>query len=51
MCMAILSACISVHHVDADPFLAKERESDVLALELQVVVSHGVGAGNQSQVL
>lgn len=50
MCMDILSACVSVHHVDADP-LAKERESDVLALELQVVVSHSVGAGNQTQVL
>lgn len=44
MCMSILSAYVSVHHV-------QERALDPLKLEVQKVISHCVGAGNFTGVL
>jgi hypothetical protein len=37
------------HHVHAVPS-EPEQESDSLELELKMIVSHHVGAGNQTQV-
>ena len=45
----VLSTCMYVHHVCAW-CSGQKRGSDPLELEIQMVVSHFVAAGNQSQV-
>jgi hypothetical protein len=49
MCMSVLPACMSVHH--AWCLQKTEEVSDALDLKLQMVMSHHVGAGNQTRVL
>lgn len=44
MCIGVLPACISVHHMCA--VLVESRGSDPLDLELQTLVSSHVGAGD-----
>jgi hypothetical protein len=46
MCMCVLPACMSVHHIHARYYGIQKRVSDPLQLEPQVGVSHCVGAGN-----
>jgi hypothetical protein len=45
MCMVSLTACVSVYYLCAVPTKAR-IESLSLKLELQIFVSHHVGAGN-----
>lgn len=40
-----------VHHVQAEDYKGPRRHQDSLQVELQVVVRHHVGAGNQIPVL
>lgn len=44
--MGVVPACMSVHRMQKP-----EKPSDALELELQVVVSHQLGAGIQTQAL
>lgn len=48
--MGVLIECGSVYHMHIR-CLGRPKESDPLKLELQVVVSCHVGAGNQNLVL
>ena len=49
--MGVLPLCIYVHHVCAYTYRAQKMVLEILELELQMVVSHCVGAENQAQVL
>lgn len=53
MCMGILPACISVHHVCAmlSAFRGQKRAPDPLEWKLQTVANSYVNAGNQTLVL
>lgn len=51
MQMGVLPSCMDVHHIHAEPMEARTKSvSDPLELELQMVVSNHVGAGNQTQI-
>jgi hypothetical protein len=43
-----LPACMYAHLMPSD---VRRKGSDLLDLELQMIVNHDVGAGNQTQVL
>ena len=49
MCIGVLPPCISVYHLC--PCGGKKRMTDSPSTELYMVVSHHVGAGNQTQFL
>ena len=51
MCLDILFTCMSYTTCMLDAFREQKMASDSLVLELQIVVSHYVGGGNQTQVL
>lgn len=44
MCMGVLLVCIFVYHIPA--WYLKKRGLDPLEVELQMVVSYHMGAGN-----
>ena len=46
ICLHILLACMSVHHIPAGAHRGQKRLFNSLELESQVVVSHHVGARN-----
>lgn len=46
MCMGVLPACRSVHHVLRGVQGGQKRAQDALELELPVVVSHSVRPGS-----
>lgn len=48
MCMDVLAARVSVHHVCAHK--GQKRVSESLGLELRMVVSGSASAGNQASV-
>ena len=51
MYMSVLLLCMAVHHLYACLVPAEARNTHSLGLELQIVVSHHVGAKNQTQAL
>lgn len=50
MCMGVLTSCVSVYHICAScpRWGAEEKVSDFLELELQTVLSHPAGVGNET---
>lgn len=46
--MSLLPICMFIHHV-VGANRGPNKESDLLKLELQRVMGHHVGAGNQTQ--
>ena len=52
MCMNVLPAFVSTHHVHVVLVIVRRgRASDLFGLQVRVVVSGHVGAGNQTLVL
>lgn len=51
MYMNVLSACIHVHYMCEVTYVDQKRASDSLELELEIVVSSHVDAGNETWVL
>lgn len=51
MCLSVLPACLCVQQMCTVPLEGKERMTDQLETELQIVASCHVGTGNQNRVL
>lgn len=51
MCMSVLSACLYVYHMYHGDLGGQNEILDLLKLELRMVVSHSVDAGNGTWVL
>lgn len=49
--VCVLPAFMSMHYANAEPETGQKQVSDLLKLELQMVVSCHVSAGNQTLVL
>lgn len=48
MCTGILVVCISVYYIDIQCPRGQKKVLDLLGVELQMVISHHVGAEDQT---
>lgn len=51
MCLSVSLACMYVHMFMPGTCGGHKRVSDTLDLDIQVIMSHNVGAENKTQVL